>query len=92
LGLSGKRRFVMKTFVASVCAALFLFGGFTALAQGDEYEKGVTEYSFDDENVLGDLVGPGGTVVTTRHPGKQKSLIKVRRHFIPEMFKSVEDI
>lgn len=82
----------MKKAIAAVCAALFLLGGSAALAQGDEYEKGVTEYSFDDENVLGDLVGPGGDVVTSRHPGKQKSLIKVRRHFIPEMFKSVEDI
>ena len=82
----------MKRFIAAVCAALFLLVGVAALAQDDGYEKGVTEYSFDDENVLGDLVGPGGDLITTRHPGKQKSLIKVRRHFIPEMFKSVEDI
>lgn len=81
----------MKKLTAFTCAALFLLCGWAALAD-DNYEKGVTEYSFDDENVLGDLIGPGGDLITTRHPGKQRSLIKVRRHFIPEMFKSVEDI
>ena len=81
----------MKTLIASICAAVLLLGGAATFAD-DKYEKGVTEYSFDDENVLGDLIGPGGDLITTRHPGKQKSLIKVRRHFIPEMFKSVEDI
>jgi hypothetical protein len=82
----------MKTLIASIYAAAFLFTAGATLAQDEAYEKGVTEYKFDDENVLGDLVGPGGDVITTRHPGKQKSLIKVRKHFIPEMFKSVEDI
>jgi len=82
----------MKTLFAALFAALFTLCGAAALADDDGYEKGVTEYKFDDENVLGDLIGPGGVVITTRHPGKQKSLIKVRRHFVPEMFKSVEDI
>jgi hypothetical protein len=82
----------MKTLFTAALTAIVALGGLTARAQDDVYEKGVTEYSFDDENVLGDLVGPGGDLITTRHPGKQKSLIKVRRHFIPEMFKSVEDI
>jgi len=81
----------MRRLIVSVCVALFLLGGLAALAD-DTHPEDVTEYKFDDENVLGDLVGPGGDVITTRHPGKQKSLIRVRRHFIPEMFKSVEDI
>jgi hypothetical protein len=81
----------MKKICAFFCVALLIVVGSTALAQ-DQHEDGVTEYKFDDENVLGELIGPGDTGVTVRKPGKTRSLIKVRRHFVPEMFKSVENI
>ncbi|MBN2529511.1 MAG: hypothetical protein JXR76_24195 [Deltaproteobacteria bacterium] len=51
-----------------------------------------TEYSFDDDVVEGDLVRPDGEMTVVRKQGKQRSLIKVRQHFVPEMLKSVEDI
>jgi hypothetical protein len=81
----------MKRIAAFACALLFVALSSVSWAQ-DEYEKGVTEYKFLDENVLGDLVGPGGVGITVRKPGKSRSLIKVRKHFVPEMFKSVENI
>jgi len=59
-------------------------------AQSQYAEK--TEYTFDDDVVTGDLVRPDGELTVVRKKGKQRSLIKVRQHFIPEMLKSVEDI
>ncbi|MCK9522835.1 MAG: hypothetical protein M0R76_07270 [Proteobacteria bacterium] len=61
------------------------------LAHAQQYAE-TTEYSFDDDIVEGDLVRPDGELMTVRKKGKQKSLIKVRQNFIPEMLKSVEDI
>jgi len=51
-----------------------------------------TEYTFDDDVVEGDLVRPDGAMTVVRKKAKQRSLIKVRTHFVPEMLKSVEDI
>jgi hypothetical protein len=51
-----------------------------------------TEYSFDDDVVTGDLVRPDGEMTVVRKRGKERSLIRVRQHFIPEMLKSVEDL
>jgi hypothetical protein len=38
------------------------------------------------------LVRPDGELTVVRKKGKQRSLIRVRQHFVPEMLKSVEDI
>lgn len=71
--------------------ALMLFAG-GALAQGNVQYAEKTEYTFEDDVVTGDLVRPDGELTVVRKKGKQRSLIKVRQHFIPEMLKSVEDI
>jgi hypothetical protein len=76
-----------------VGCALLGFAGI-ALAQGPggvQYAE-KTEYTFDDDVVTGDLVRPDGELTVVRKKGKQRSLIRVRQHFIPEMLKSVEDI
>ena len=52
----------------------------------------VTEYDFDDDLVTGDLVRPDGELVGARRKSKVSSLIKVRKHFIPEILKSVENL
>jgi hypothetical protein len=76
----------------------FLIGGALmllasgAFAQGNSQYAEKTEYTFDDDVVTGDLVRPDGELTVVRKKGKQRSLIKVRQHFIPEMLKSVEDI
>lgn len=52
----------------------------------------VTEYDFEDDLVTGDLVRPDGELVGARRKSKVSSLIKVRKHFIPEILKSVENL
>jgi hypothetical protein len=81
----------MKWIVVALFSAVAAAVGSSAAAQ-DRYEEDVTEYRFDDEAVLADLVGPGGAGIIVRQPGKQKSLIRIRKHFVPEVLKSVEHI
>jgi hypothetical protein len=78
--------------ILSVCIAgvLMLFIG-TAWAQGVKYAE-KTEYSFDDDVVTGDLIRPDGELIVKRKQGRERSLIRVRKHFIPQMLKSVEDL
>jgi hypothetical protein len=74
-----------------ICIFLFIFTLAGTLVSAQEYAD-QTEYSFDDDVVEGDLVRPDGEMTVVRKQGKQRSLIKVREHFVPEMLKSVEDI
>ena len=69
---------------------LFLMAS-AAWAQGVQYAE-KTEYTFEDDVVTGDLVRPDGELTVVRKKGKERSLIRVRQHFIPEMLKSVEDL
>ena len=80
----------MKTFVTIACAVLFALPSLGALAQ--EQVQDVTEYKFEDEHLVGDLVGANELGIVVRKPGKSKSLIRIRKHFVPEMLKQVEDI
>ena len=81
----------MKTIIALICAGTFAITATAALAQQPE-TRDVTEYTFNDEIVPGTLLRPDNSIVTARTTGKTKSLIRVRKHFIPHMLKSVEDI
>ena len=80
----------MKRVIGVLAGLVFLLATGTAFAQVTYAEK--TEYSFEDDVVTGDLVRPDGELTVVRKKGKQRSLIRVRQHFIPEMLKSVEDI
>ena len=80
----------MKTIIALICACTFAIGA-TALAAQPETQD-VTEYKFNDELVPGSLLRPDNSIITVRTTGKTKSLIRIRKHFIPHMLKSVEDI
>ena len=80
----------MKFIETLIVLVFFTTFSTVALAQVTYAEK--TEYSFEDDVVTGDLIRPDGEITTVRKKGKQRSLIKVRQHFIPEMLKSVEDI
>ncbi len=82
----------MKRFIGILFGlALFVSAGI-AFAQGDVKYAEKTEYSFDDDVVTGDLVRPDGELTIVRKKGKERSLIRVRQHFIPEMLKSVENL
>jgi hypothetical protein len=83
----------MKTF--AMLAILSLTGVGTALAQegGDNASyKSKTVYDFEDDNVEGDLQRPDGELVNSINKAQHESLIEIRKDFIPEMLKSLEDI
>jgi hypothetical protein len=69
----------------------------SALAQeaaggaGETY-KAKTVYDFEDDKVEGDLQRPDGELVNSINKAKHASLIEIRKDFIPEMLKSLEDI
>lgn len=83
---------------STVMKKLFIFSTVTAglfcspAAAQETRFLDTTEYRFDDDVVLGDLVRPDDADIVVRRRGKERSLIKVRTHFIPEMLKSVEDL
>lgn len=66
----------------------------SASAGGDEnvQYKAKTVYDFEDDMVEGDLQRPDGELVDSLRKVKHSSLIEIRKDFIPEMLKSLEDI
>ena len=55
--------------------------------------KAKTVYDFEDDMVEGDLQRPGRRARSTRvRKAKHSSLIEIRKDFIPEMLKSLEDV
>ena len=83
----------MKTL--AMIAVLGLAGASAAYAQeaGDNTTyKSKTVYDFEDDNVEGDLQRPDGELVNSINRAQHESLIEIRKDFIPEMLKSLEDI
>ena len=83
----------MKTF--AMIAVLSLAGVGTAYAQQADDNaayKSKTVYDFEDDNVEGDLQRPDGELVNSINKAQHESLIEIRKDFIPEMLKSLEDI
>jgi hypothetical protein len=54
--------------------------------------KAKTVYDFETDVVEGELQSPDGELLTSVGKQKQSSLIEIRKDFIPEMLKSLEDI
>jgi len=91
----------MKLIIGFALSAVVMSG--VALAQdkgakpaggGDENVsyKAKTVYDFETDVVEGELQSPDGELLTGVNKQKQSSLIEIRRDFIPEMLKSLEDI
>ena len=61
---------------------------------GDENTtyKAKTVYDFEDDMVEGDLQRPDGELINGLKKTEHSSLIEIRKDFIPEMLKSLEDI
>jgi hypothetical protein len=59
--------------------------------EGGDY-KAKTVYDFDDDTVEGDLQRPDGELIDSVRKVKHSSLIEIRKDFIPEMLKSLEDV
>lgn len=49
-------------------------------------------YDFSGDTIEGDLIKPEGSTVDARDFSKHSSLITIRKHFIPEIIKSAEDL
>ena len=66
----------------------------TAPAAGEDNTtyKAKTVYDFEDDMVEGDLQRPDGELIDRSGKRKHSSLIEIRKDFIPEMLKSLEDI
>jgi hypothetical protein len=66
----------------------------TAPAAGEENTtyKAKTVYDFEDDMVEGDLQRPDGELIDSVRKAKHSSLIEIRKDFIPEMLKSLEDV
>jgi hypothetical protein len=54
--------------------------------------KAKTVYDFEDDTVEGDLQRPDGENVSANAKAQHSSLIEIRKDFIPEMLKTLEDI
>ena len=54
--------------------------------------KAKTVYDFEDDTVEGDLQRPDGELVSSQKKAENSSLIEIRKDFIPEMLKSLEDV
>jgi hypothetical protein len=54
--------------------------------------KAKTVYDFEDDMVEGDLQRPDGELVNSLKKTEHSSLIEIRKDFIPEMLKSLEDV
>jgi hypothetical protein len=83
----------MKTL--AMIAVLGLVGVNAAYAQEADDNttyKSKTVYDFEDDNVEGDLQRPDGELVNSINKAQHDSLIEIRKDFIPEMLKSLEDI
>jgi len=59
---------------------------------GNTSYKAKTVYDFEDDMVEGDLARPDGELVNALKKTEHSSLIEIRKDFIPEMLKSLEDI
>jgi hypothetical protein len=70
-------------------------GGGAAAGGGDDANttyKAKTVYDFEDDTVEGDLQRPDGELVSAQKKAEHSSLIEIRKDFIPEMLKTLEDI
>jgi len=83
----------MKTLAMIAVMNLAGVGAVYAQAADDNATyKSKTVYDFEDDNVEGDLQRPDGELVNSINKAQHESLIEIRKDFIPEMLKSLEDI
>ena len=61
-------------------------------AESEARAPGPTHYDFEDDQVEGDIQRPDGELISSIQPAKHESLIEIRRNFIPEIVKMIEDL
>lgn len=78
---------------AALSIALAFMLASSAVARADEPSRGPdepTRYSFDDDKVMADTVGPMGEVMMIRKRPQRESLVRARDSFVVELLHSVE--
>ena len=95
---------MIRRFGSLVVALAVLVSGGAALAQKKDTAKpaaappapapGVKrkEYSFDADQIEGELIKPTGEFSSARTFAEHGSLIRIRADFVPEIVKSAEDL
>jgi hypothetical protein len=61
-------------------------------ADSDARAPGPVHYDFEDDQVEGDIQRPDGELISSIPKAKEESLIEIRKNFVPEMMKIIEDI
>ena len=95
LAILGSIAFVGATGRALAADPAPAAAGGAAAAGGDDANttyKAKTVYDFEDDTVEGDLQRPDGELVSAQKKAEHSSLIEIRKDFIPEMLKTLEDI
>jgi hypothetical protein len=60
--------------------------------EGSESTGAVRHFDFEDDQVEGTIQRPDGDLIDSLRKASQPSLIEIRRNFIPEIIKSLEDL
>ena len=64
----------------------------TSASNAAQIDGAVKRFDFEDDQVEGDIRRPDGELVTSIPEASQTSLIEIRRDFVPEIIKSLEDV
>lgn len=84
-----------KAYIALAITTSMLLMSPGVMAQGASTSGETSEaktMTFDEDEVLGQLIKPDDEFIGGRLPGKTESLIKVRQDFIPEILQSTSDV
>jgi RNA polymerase sigma-70 factor, ECF subfamily len=61
-------------------------------SRAPEPDLATQRFVFDPDEIEGGFVGPEGETIVVAPPIVHSSLIEIRRHFVPEMLKTLEDL
>jgi hypothetical protein len=95
------RRRTMKAILIAACLSMGIatpaFGASAAATaslpvESATHAPGPTHYDFEDDQVEGDIQRPDGDLISSVKKAKQPSLIEIRKNFIPEILKMIEDL
>jgi hypothetical protein len=61
-------------------------------AESETGAPGPIHYDFEDDQVEGDIQRPDGELISSIQQARHESLIEIRRYFMPEILKMIEDL
>jgi hypothetical protein len=86
------KRSVLCLSLLAAAAVLCLPAVASAQVKRSDWTKDGGEHVFLDDDLLGAVGSPYGSWLKHRRPAARTLLIRPRSTFVPEMYKSVEDI